>query len=743
MTPRSSTPTPGQGKHNDDDTDIVDMFARAQLVAQADPRPMLDESMDMAALSMLLTFVSLMRERSALGFTHKIDFQAVELEGSSTTSLFRCILEEIEYEASEKTKADGNDSAAHRHYDLSMHAALAQDFLDWIELSRLPDSHAIAQQAIQDLRSKVARTRWKMLYQAVRAYNRLKRVGMIGSVQKLGADDPTELPATELNNEGAVAERAASGDADPGDKDGIDAPMDESIQNDPVTNGAVAAASKTGLQRDETWFSSQRLLVEQHFAGRAPSHDAIVETGQEEGQENEGEDGDVDAPPPLAMLDSSSRQQSEGLIQIASKSSRPREPRPFGKSSRKPSKGLLPKSLRDCRPNQQMIEETLEASLRGSFHPDSFATRLLHLREEIVSVDDKNSNDICSYIAVHHETVTVVLSMNKEPNWLNALHVGPMVCDNPIRDDYRLKHPQVKLFSEYAVHLLRTRKQLDNKDSKTSRGRSGTKSKSSKGTDTTPSYHLPATASQKRKLDDILDKAFRIGISLRHDSKFKLCLVGHGIGAALATITSFYAAAIDNRFLSMGPVRVFSFASPRVGDLAFLRAYRHLELTGRVLHARFVNQHDPATVWPFWGYHHVGLQIRLHGRDIIGKSLMRMGLYASYPQADEWNDILPRAFANNLVSQLTIPGAIAINHRLTEYYKRLDTVKHHYLEMEQTDVFVAGYNDAVKPLEWFYAQVANIPPEMQRELEVDGDDDDEEDLDLVNCTFLDMFTKRR
>lgn len=62
------------------------------------------------------------------------------------------------------------------------------------------------------------------------------------------------------------------------------------------------------------------------------------------------------------------------------------------------------------------------------------------------------------------------------------------------------------------------------------------------------------------------------------------------------------------------PITNFSFASPRVGDHAFLNAVRFLEKTKQLRIVRVVNENDSITAAPTVGYSHVGFQVRLYAK---------------------------------------------------------------------------------------------------------------------------------
>jgi hypothetical protein len=99
----------------------------------------------------------------------------------------------------------------------------------------------------------------------------------------------------------------------------------------------------------------------------------------------------------------------------------------------------------------------------------------------------------------------------------------------------------------------------------------------------------------------------------RHFNGVPLTVVGHGIGAALATVMIFDAA------LNGGPKAgaAYLFGSPRVGNEAFVAAYTALGVpTWRIANSRDLAQRIPAADY---GYAHVGELVRV---DSAGVALL-------------------------------------------------------------------------------------------------------------------------
>lgn len=92
---------------------------------------------------------------------------------------------------------------------------------------------------------------------------------------------------------------------------------------------------------------------------------------------------------------------------------------------------------------------------------------------------------------------------------------------------------------------------------------------------------------------------------------FPLFVSGHSLGGALATLFGFYAS-LEPEFTKNGPVRVYTFAAPPVGDRKFGQIFRHQEETGKIRLARIHNANDPVpSAFSLTRYKHVGLGIEL------------------------------------------------------------------------------------------------------------------------------------
>lgn len=173
---------------------------------------------------------------------------------------------------------------------------------------------------------------------------------------------------------------------------------------------------------------------------------------------------------------------------------------------------------------------------------------------------------------------------------------------------------------------------------------------------------------------------------LKQNLGYKLYVTGHSLGAALATLFAFEAAAEPDDLVPK-PVSLFGIAGPYVGDESFARAFQLMESLGRIRHLRLVNHKDLVTTVPkfsfrrrFWDqeshvgalFKHVGMGLRLYADDspfeIIYRK-KRSGWLTS--SADE----LARGFDQLILSNFSWTYREYTTwpwHSLREYSRRLE-----------------------------------------------------------------------
>jgi predicted lipase len=102
---------------------------------------------------------------------------------------------------------------------------------------------------------------------------------------------------------------------------------------------------------------------------------------------------------------------------------------------------------------------------------------------------------------------------------------------------------------------------------------------------------------EKTRLEEIIAEVVE---SLQNYPGYDFYCSGHSLGGALCTLFGFFAAANDEIIsLLEGPVRVYSFASPYVGNWKFKMAFQELERKKRLQHLRIANLEDMVTLLPF------------------------------------------------------------------------------------------------------------------------------------------------
>jgi predicted lipase len=178
----------------------------------------------------------------------------------------------------------------------------------------------------------------------------------------------------------------------------------------------------------------------------------------------------------------------------------------------------------------------------------------------------------------------------------------------------------------------------------------------------------PADHVERTKKDQVLSAVKDV---LSKYPKYRVYVTGHSLGAALATLTSYYLATDVDNFAKTGrrsvipkPITCINFASPRIGDGNFLDAVQVLERSGMLRICRFVNEKDLICVLPTLNYKHVGFMVKMDRH--AGK------VKVCYPKFNEsWGRWWNRALA------MSWPAAFNLkyDHSSGEYGRRVELHK--------------------------------------------------------------------
>ena len=166
---------------------------------------------------------------------------------------------------------------------------------------------------------------------------------------------------------------------------------------------------------------------------------------------------------------------------------------------------------------------------------------------------------------------------------------------------------------------------------------------------------------ERSKKDQVLEAVKEV---LRKYPGYRIYTTGHSLGAAMATLASYYLAT-DRDIIPNCPVTCLNFASPRVGDGNFLDAVQVLERKGLLRICRFVNDKDLICVLPTLNYKHVGFMVKLDREP--GKKIK-----VCYPKFNEtWGRWWERAIA------MSWPAAfnLTYDHSAGEYGRRVELYK--------------------------------------------------------------------
>ena len=97
---------------------------------------------------------------------------------------------------------------------------------------------------------------------------------------------------------------------------------------------------------------------------------------------------------------------------------------------------------------------------------------------------------------------------------------------------------------------------------------------------------------------------------IEQNPTYELFITGHSSGGALATLFGY----LISLELGERKLQIVSFASPRIGNLAFKRDFYK---RANLMHWRITNQYDCIPKIPYFGFHHVGEQICIHKTNCI------------------------------------------------------------------------------------------------------------------------------
>jgi len=203
------------------------------------------------------------------------------------------------------------------------------------------------------------------------------------------------------------------------------------------------------------------------------------------------------------------------------------------------------------------VEESRKRN--GRFTKGSVLKNLLSYQGlEVVWMADRHPDDVIYCICIDRESTTVtVIFHDEESTWSRFRDSSMMDHHNPLSDeDYEGSTDFIPIRAAVSEEILRPRRDTG-----------------------------------KTTIDEICEKVDKIGKELGNGGRYNLSITGHSKAGGLATVCGFYLAANASLQLKSA-VRIFTFASSHVGGKAFHQSFKHLEETGRLLHARFTRSNE-------------------------------------------------------------------------------------------------------------------------------------------------------
>ena len=117
---------------------------------------------------------------------------------------------------------------------------------------------------------------------------------------------------------------------------------------------------------------------------------------------------------------------------------------------------------------------------------------------------------------------------------------------------------------------------------------------------------------QLNDYDNFIKISDQLNLEISENPSYSVYILGHSLGAALASIFGFLYSNISNYFIT-----VITFASPRVGDKKFRELF---ENQSNLKHYRFTNKNDIVPNLPIINYHHTGIHININNNKFkLGK----------------------------------------------------------------------------------------------------------------------------
>jgi hypothetical protein len=184
---------------------------------------------------------------------------------------------------------------------------------------------------------------------------------------------------------------------------------------------------------------------------------------------------------------------------------------------------------------------------------------------------------------------------------------------------------------------------------------------------------------------------------------YPINVAGHSLGGALATLFCLYLVLETDTIQPELPVTCITFASPKVGNIQFARAFQELELQKRVVCLRVANHRDiiterpdRLTCWTFCLqdaiFRHVGIELILYPKSFDSKGLYQnkkdvQKLYhIRYPRIrrsrlSQFSDDFFLSLFNTVHCTVSVTCGCCIYdymkwHSCDEYLSRVENIEH-------------------------------------------------------------------
>ena len=199
----------------------------------------------------------------------------------------------------------------------------------------------------------------------------------------------------------------------------------------------------------------------------------------------------------------------------------------------------------------------------------------------------KTNHEVCYSIVIDHRLQRIIVvfrgSVTRE-DWTANLTVRQIIVDNPLYEKVEKQRRYLRLHHGFYNYIFEPiNKKVDEEQEEGS------------GDDD----NIEAAAAADNRIEEKKTTLFDVIIQdirtqLRIYPTYEIYTTGVSLGGALTIVFAFFASACED-LMPGTTITCYSFASPKVGNIAFRKACQYYESIGRLRLLRVANDGDPGT----------------------------------------------------------------------------------------------------------------------------------------------------